>query len=94
MPIKEKRVPKQDVVPKSRTKKILGKLSEDELKGLKIAIKSVNDMRVEIVTRQRQLNTMEAGYNALITDIQTRYNLPEQYSVDLENGKLGAQGVF
>jgi len=92
--VKRPRNPSSEVIPKSRTKKILGRLDEDELIGLKIAVKVVNDMRIELVTKQRQLNVMEAGYNALTLNIRDKYNLPEHYSVDLQNGKLGAQGVF
>ena len=84
----------QDIVPKSRTKKILGTLNKDELLGLQIAMRAVNDIRAEVNSKNRQLGLIEAGYNAYAVDIQQKYNLPEEFSVDMKTGKLGKKGVF
>ncbi len=75
-------------------RKILGTLTEEELLGLRIAMRAVDDIRTEVNTRSRQLGVIEAGYNALIMDMREKYKLPEEYSVDLKSGKLGAKGVF
>lgn len=68
-------------------KKILGTLTEEELRGINAAVATIQ-------TKERELYLLRLGYNSMIKQIAEDYGLPDEYSVDMSTGKLGALGVF